>query len=50
MTFKNILTVIGISVATAVGSVWGYGKYVQTQRAGTQEAGKVPVNYAGFFW
>ncbi|MBS1579826.1 MAG: trypsin-like peptidase domain-containing protein [Bacteroidetes bacterium] len=49
MTFKNILAVIGISAATAVGSVWGYGKYVQYQTAGTQDPSKVPVNYAGFF-
>ncbi len=46
---KNMLVVVAISASTAVLSVWGYGKFVERQSAGLQEAGKVPVNYAGFF-
>ncbi|MBN8718300.1 Do/DeqQ family serine protease [Hydrobacter penzbergensis] len=49
MNFKSILAVVAISAGTAVASVWGYGKYVEHQHAGVQEAGKLPVNYAGFF-
>lgn len=49
MNLKNILTVVAISATTAVASVWGYSKYEQSQMAGTQETGKLPVNYAGFF-
>lgn len=49
MNFKSILTVVVISAGTAVASVWGYGKYLERQHAGVQEAGKLPVNYAGFF-
>ncbi len=50
MKFKNILTVVGISIATTLASIWTVGKinhyhdgdYVQTP-------GKIPANYAGFF-
>lgn len=49
MKLKSILLVVAISAATAVLSVWGYGKWMQKQYAGTQEPGKLPVNYAGFF-
>jgi Do/DeqQ family serine protease len=49
MKLKNVLLVVVISAATAVLSVWGYGKWMQKQYAGTQEPGKLPVNYAGFF-
>ncbi len=49
MNFKNVIAVVAISAATAVMSVWGFGKYVQYQSAGVQESGKLPVNYAGFF-
>ena len=49
MKLKNFLAVVAISATTAILSVWGYGKYMQTQYAGTQEPGKLPVNYAGFF-
>jgi Do/DeqQ family serine protease len=49
MNFKNVIAVVAISATTAIMSVWGYGKYVQYQTAGIQEAGKLPVNYAGFF-
>lgn len=49
MRLNNILAVVAISATTAVLSVWGYGKVVERQNAGLQEAGKLPVNYAGFF-
>ncbi|MDE3234692.1 MAG: Do family serine endopeptidase [Bacteroidota bacterium] len=49
MNLKNILAVAAISASTALLSVWGYGKYMQSQYAGIQEPGKLPVNYAGFF-
>ncbi|MCA6451495.1 MAG: Do family serine endopeptidase [Chitinophagaceae bacterium] len=49
MNLKNIVAVVAISASTAVMSVWGYGKFVEHQTAGIQEAGKLPVNYAGFF-
>jgi serine protease Do len=46
---KNILTIVTVSAATAIVSVWSYGKILERQSAGIQEPGKVPVNYAGFF-
>lgn len=49
MTLKNLLAVVAISATTAVASVWGYDKFQEKQRAGMQEEGKLPVNYAGFF-
>ncbi len=49
MKLKDILVIMGISATTAIASVWGYGKWVQSKTAGMQEAGKLPVNYAGFF-
>ncbi len=49
MNLKNILAVVAISATTAVLSVWGFSKYNDYQRAGIQDTGKLPVNYAGFF-
>ncbi len=49
MNLKNIVAVVAISASTAVMSVWGYGKFMDHQTAGIQDAGKLPVNYAGFF-
>jgi Do/DeqQ family serine protease len=49
MKLKDILAIVGISAITAVTSVWGYGKWMQSKTAGMQEPGKLPVNYAGFF-
>ncbi|HNJ59375.1 MAG TPA: trypsin-like peptidase domain-containing protein, partial [Chitinophagaceae bacterium] len=46
---KNLFTVVIVSAATAVLSVVGYDKYMQNKYAGTQEEGKLPVNYARFF-
>ncbi|TDH26506.1 PDZ domain-containing protein [Segetibacter sp. 3557_3] len=49
MKFRNILLVVLLSSTTALLSVWGYNKYDSYQQAGTQEPGKLPVNYAKFF-
>ncbi len=49
MNLKNILGVVAISAATAIGSVYGYSKLIENRFTGIQENGKVPVNYAGFF-
>ncbi|MFY7964361.1 MAG: trypsin-like peptidase domain-containing protein, partial [Chitinophagaceae bacterium] len=49
MKLKQILAIVGISATTAVASVWGFGKMVQNRFTGTQEVGKIPANYAGYF-
>lgn len=49
MKLKNVVAIVAISAATALLSVWGFGRYQQYRYAGTQEPGKLPVNYAGFF-
>lgn len=49
MKWKNLLFVVFISAVTAIGSVWGYGKYESIQTAGIQESGKLPANYASFY-
>ena len=49
MKLKQVLAIVGISATTAVASVWGFGKMMQNHFTGTQDAGKVPANYAGFF-
>ena len=50
MKLKSVFLVVLISAATAVLSVWGYGKYVQNEYSDIQTSnGKLPVNYAGFF-
>ncbi len=50
MKLKSLFLVVLVSASTAVLSVWGYSRYMQTQyTAGTSGNGKLPVNYAGFF-
>lgn len=49
MKLKNILLIILLSSATAVLSVWGYGKFMERSNVAVQQDGKPPVNYAGFF-
>ncbi len=49
INWKNVLTIVVISGATSIASIWGFGKFMQRETAGVQEAGKLPVNYAGFF-
>ena len=51
MKLKQILLIAGISAVSAISSVWIYGKLVRKGPAAfvqTTEAGKLPVNYAGF--
>lgn len=50
MKLKQILAIVGISAATAVGSVWAYEKFIDKDPIviGSSENG-LPVNYAGFF-
>lgn len=50
MNLKNVLAIVGISVATTIGSVMAIGKL--NHRSGSefiQQPGKLPANYAGFF-
>ncbi len=50
MNVKNVLAIVGISIATTLTSVWGLGKL--SHRADgeyVQQAGKLPANYAGFY-
>jgi Do/DeqQ family serine protease len=49
MNLKNIVAIVAISASTAFVTVWGYGEIQKRKYAGMQEAGKLPVNYAGFF-
>ena len=49
MKLKQILTIVGISAATAIISVWAFGKFNQNRFSGVQEFGKIPANYAGYF-
>lgn len=50
MNFRQILSVVLISAATAVGSVWAYNRFFATQTyIYTPGSDKMPVNYAGFF-
>lgn len=51
MKFTQVLGIVAISAATAIGSVWGYNRFVDTKPYiyGTTDSGKIPANYAGFF-
>lgn len=46
--FKNICLIVGVSAVTTVSSVWGYGKWHESQYAGMQDTSSVPFNYASF--
>lgn len=49
MKWKQLLLVVGISAATAVGSVWTYNQITDQQTVlGSSEKG-FPANYTGFF-
>ncbi|MDI3321550.1 trypsin-like peptidase domain-containing protein [Pinibacter soli] len=51
MTTKQVFSIILISAATSVGSMWAYNK-ITTQTAyqyPVADSGKLPSNYAGFF-
>ncbi|MGC4102796.1 trypsin-like peptidase domain-containing protein [Ferruginibacter sp.] len=46
MKFKQVLFTVAISAVTALGVIWGYGKFMKTNNAyAGQEAGVVPSNY-----
>ncbi len=49
MKLKQILSIAAISATTAIISVWAFGKFSQNRFTGTQEVGKIPANYAGYF-
>ncbi|MGZ5219811.1 MAG: trypsin-like peptidase domain-containing protein [Chitinophagaceae bacterium] len=50
MKWKQLLLIVAVSAASAVGSVWTYGKLTNQKMAFVQSPdGKLPVNYAGFF-
>jgi serine protease Do len=47
MKFKQIAFTVAISAITALGVIWGYGKYVKNSNTyAGQTAGTVPTNYA----
>ena len=47
MKFKQIAFTVAISAVTAIGAVWGYGKYLKASNTyGGQEANVVPANYS----
>jgi len=52
MKLKQILSVVLLSAATTVGTMWGYNHYVKNDtyvyQAENNSTGKVPVNYTGF--
>ncbi len=49
MKWKQLLLIVGVSAASAVGSVWTYGKLTKENTTFVQTAdGKLPANYAGF--
>ena len=49
MKWKQLLLVVAVSAASAVGSVWVYGKLNSPKSSlVTTQDGKLPVNYAGF--
>src|SRR6218665_932002 len=49
MKWKQLLLVVAVSAASAVGSVWVYGKLNSSKSSlVTASDGKLPLNYAGF--
>ena len=52
MKFKQILSVVLISAATSLLTLVGYKKFTNDDsyvyKAGSNDTGKVPINYAGF--
>jgi serine protease Do len=51
MKLKQLFLVVAVSAASAVGSVWGYGKLTNKTEifSQTSNSGKLPVNYAGYY-
>ncbi len=48
MKTKNWLLVVGVSVLSAIASVWAIGKINRSNSSYIQETGKIPANYASF--
>ncbi len=49
MKWKQLLLIVGVSAASAIGSVWTYGKLTKQNANFVQTTdGKLPANYAGF--
>jgi len=50
MKLKQVVLIVALSVASAFGGMWLYGKYFNNSSAFLQTTeGKIPANYAGFF-
>lgn len=50
LNLKNVLAIVGISIATTLASIWAVGKFSHNADAGfIQQSDKLPANYAGFF-
>lgn len=51
MKLKQLLLVVAVSAASAVGSVWLYGKVTSRNTGFVQSTsdGKLPANYAGYY-
>lgn len=50
MKLKQLLLIVFVSAASAVGSVWIYSKVAPKNTVFVQSSdGKLPVNYAGYF-
>lgn len=50
MKFKQVLAVVGLSVATSLASIWGVQKFGNRNSDGVyQPSDKLPANYAGFY-
>ena len=50
MKFNQVILTVAISAATAVGSVWGYNKFIKEEVISVGNFnGNVPANYTGFF-
>lgn len=49
MNLKQTLGIVAISATTAIASVWAVGKINNNRFSGTQDQGKIPANYAGYF-
>jgi len=50
MKFKQVVTIVLISAATALGSIWGYDHFNGSKTyLYSQDSSKIPANYAKFF-
>jgi serine protease Do len=49
MKVKQVLSIVLISAATAILSVWGYSKFVMPKNTAAVSQNGIPANYAGFW-